>query len=211
MIRVYIIDDHPVVRKGIRSLLGEFADIEVVGESDGGPESLTACTDAHPDIVLLDIRLEFGDGLSLYSALRREKPTVKVIILTAYDDETYLNKALRIGVQGYLLKSSSSEILVDTIRAVNAGERRISNSLMSAALRSIEQMNNNQSNDDSGLNEEEIRLLQLLASGASNQAVASQLYLSERTIKRKLHDLFGKLGASTRAMAVAEGYNRGIL
>jgi two-component system, NarL family, response regulator DevR len=211
IIRVLIIDDHPVVRKGVRGLLGEYPDVEVVGESSGGQDAIHLCRDLKPDVILLDIKLDSEDGLSLYTPLRRVHPAVKIIMLTGFDDDIFLQKALKLGVQGYLLKSSSPEILMEIIRAVYNGERRISNSLMDAALRSIEQISLEKDIYGTNLTEEEIRLMQLLASGASNQKIAEQLYLSERTVKRKLHELMDKLDANTRAMVVSEGYKRGIL
>lgn len=209
-IRVFIVDDHPVVRRGIAGLLAEYPDMQVVGESEGGPGVLEQCAALTPDIVLLDIKLQSGDGLSICRALRKSQPGLRIVMLTSYDEETYLLEALRLGAQGYLLKSSSPEILVDTLRAVQAGERRISSRLMTAALRSIEQSERERALA-AGLDEEEHQLLRLLAAGADNRAIAEQLFMSERTVKRKLQDLLDKLGAATRAQAVAEGYKRGIL
>jgi len=211
MIRVFIIDDHPVVRKGVRGLLEEFQDIQMVGESDGASGTVELCADATPDIILLDIKLQHGDGIMLCRILRRKLPDVKVVILTSYDDETYLLNALRSGAQGYLLKSSSPEILADTLRAVNNGERRISTSLMTAALQNLERMSSAQILSSSGLSEEDRQLLQMLAEGSGNQQIAEQLFMSDRTVKRKLQDLMDKMGVTTRAQAVAEGFRQGIL
>src|SRR5574340_641874 len=209
MIRVFIVDDHPVVRKGIRGLLAEYPDIEVVGESEGGPDVLDVCAALKPEIVLLDIKLVAADGISICRELRRTQPNIRIIMLTSYDDETYLMVALKSGAQGYLLKSTSPEILVDTLRAINAGERRISTSLMTAALRSLEQRGIDQIRSVSGLTEEDLQLLHLLADGAGNKEICDKLFMSDRTVKRKLQDLLTKLGAATRAQAVAEGFKRG--
>lgn len=211
MIRVFIVDDHPVVRKGICGLLAEYPDIEVVGESEGGPDVLDVCAALKPEIVLLDIKLVTTDGISICRELRRTQPNIRIIMLTSYDDETYLMVALKSGAQGYLLKSTSPEILVDTLRAVNAGERRISTSLMTAALRSLEQRGIDQIRSVSGLTEEDLQLLHLLADGAGNKEICEKLFVSDRTVKRKLQDLLTKLGAATRAQAVAEGFKRGLL
>lgn len=211
MIRVFIIDDHPVVRKGVRGLLEEFQDIQMVGESDGAPGTVELCADAKPNIILLDIKLQHGDGIMLCRILGRKLPDVKVVILTSYDDETYLLNALHSGAQGYLLKSSSPEILAETLRAVNNGERRISTSLMTAALQNLERMSGAQVLSSVGLTEEDRQLLQMLAEGSGNQQIAEQLFMSDRTVKRKLQDLMDKMGVTTRAQAVAEGFKRGIL
>ncbi len=209
-IRIFIVDDHPVVRKGISGLLGEYPDMQVVGESDGGPGVLERCAELNPDIALLDIKLQTGDGLSLCRAFRQANPAMHVVMLTSYDEETYLLEALRSGAHGYLLKSSSPEILVDTLRAVQAGERRISSSLMTAALRGLEQAQSER-NLSSDLGSEEMQILRLLAQGAANREIAARMFMSERTVKRKLQDLLEKMGAATRAQAVAEGYKRGYL
>lgn len=209
--RVLIIDDHPIVRKGIRALLEEYPDVDVVGESSGGTDTLALCAELAPDIVLLDIKLENGDGINLCRALRQTLPAVRIIILTSYADENYLVSSLRSGAHGYLLKSSSPEILVDTLRAVQAGERRVSESLITTALKSVERLGNEQQSSTEDLSDEEMQLLKLLADGATNKIIASRMYMSERTVKRKLQGVMEKLGANTRAQAVSEGYRRGIL
>ncbi|HZW04303.1 MAG TPA: response regulator transcription factor [Anaerolineaceae bacterium] len=211
MIRVMIVDDHPVVRAGIGALLAEYPDVNVVGEADGGPDTLARCAELQPDILLLDIKLQAADGISLCRSLRSSLPDVRVIMLTNYDDESYLVNSLCAGAHGYLLKSSSPEILVDTLRAVQAGERRVSSSLITAALSSVERLGNESLMAELGLSEEELHLLQLLATGATNKVIAARLYMSDRTVKRKLQALMDKLGAATRAQVVAEGYRRGIL
>ncbi|MEA4906536.1 MAG: response regulator transcription factor [Chloroflexi bacterium] len=210
-IRILIVDDHQVVRQGIRSLLSEYAEIQVAGESDGGPATLAQCAELRPDVVLLDIKLADANGLVLGRSLMRQQPELKIIILTSYDNEEYLIDAIRSGMSGYLLKNSSAEILVDTIRAVQNGERRICKDLMTTALNTMEQLGRKRLLDASGLDEEDYQLLRLLAGGANNEELANKLYMSERTVKRKLQELLAKLHASSRAQAVAEGYKRGIL
>lgn len=211
MIRVLIVDDHAIVRRGIRALLEEYPDVEVVGESSGGTDALRLCAELAPDIVLLDIKLEHGDGINLCRALRQSLPSVRIIMLTGYADETFLVNSLCNGAHGYLLKSTSPEILVETLRAVQAGERRVSDSLITTALKSVEKLANEQRGAAQELSDEEVQLLKLLADGATNKMIASRLYISERTVKRKLQALMEKLAANTRAQAVSEGYRRGIL
>ncbi|MBI9046783.1 MAG: response regulator transcription factor [Anaerolineaceae bacterium] len=209
-IRVFIVDDHPVVRKGIHGLLCEYPNIEVVGESDGSPGVLDLCDQFSPDIVLLDIELPFCNGLTLCQTWRQSRPDLRIVILTSYDEETYILEALRFGAHGYLMKSSSPEILVDTLQAVQAGERRISTNFMTTVLRSIEQSKSERI-QATGVSEEELSFLQLIADGATNRNIAEELYISERTVKRKLQELLSKLGAKTRAQAVAKAYKQNIL
>ena len=209
--RVLIVDDHPVVRQGLRSLLSQYPDIEVVGDADGGPAALELITDRQPDVVLLDIRLAGSNGLDLARQLRRSGADARVIILTSHDDEAYLMEAAQASVHGYLLKSASAELLAEAIRAVHAGEHRLSPALVSKALEQLEALSRVQAQAESGLSDQELRLLRLLAEGASTQDMAQTLYLSERTVKRKIQDILAKLGAASRAHAVAEAFKRGLL
>ncbi len=209
--RVLIVDDHPVVRQGLRSLLAEYSDIQVVGETEGGPEFLELVDQLQPDVILLDIRLVGSSGLDLARQLRSMSSEARVIILTSYDDEIYLREAAQAGVHGYLLKSASAEVLADAIRAVHAGERRISPALVNKVMQQLETLSRAQAQAASGLSDQELRLLRLIAEGVSTPDIVRTLYLSERTVKRKIQDILTKLGATSRAQAVAEAYKRGLL
>lgn len=210
-IRVLLVDDHMMVRQGLRSLLAQYPDIEVVGEAGEGLAVLGLVNELQPDVTLLDVRLADISGLDLARQLQRVRARTRVIILTSYDNEDYLLKAARAGVYGYLLKSTSAEILAEAIRAVHAGERRLSQPLAGKALRQLETMSRIQIRANSGLIDQELELLQLIADGATTKDIAETLYLSERTIKRKVQDVLDKLGATNRAQAVAEAYKRGVL
>jgi DNA-binding NarL/FixJ family response regulator len=209
--RVLVVDDHLVVRQGLRSLLSQYPDIEVVGEADGGPAALKLITDLQPDVVLLDIRMAGPSGLEVAGQLRRSGAGARIIILTSHDDEAYLMEAAQAGVHGYLLKSTSAELLAEAIRAVHAGEHRLSPALMSTALEQLEALSRAHAQAESGLSDQELQLLHLLAEGAGTQDMARALYLSERTVKRKIQDILAKLGAASRAHAVAEAFKRGLL
>jgi DNA-binding NarL/FixJ family response regulator len=209
--RVLVVDDHLVVRQGLRSLLSQYPDIEVVGEADGGPAALKLITDLQPDVVLLDIRMAGPSGLEVAGQLRRSGAGARIIILTSHDDEAYLMEAAQAGVHGYLLKSTSAELLAEAIRAVHAGEHRLSPALMSTALEQLETLSRAHAQAESGLSDQELQLLHLLAEGAGTQDMARAMYLSERTVKRKIQDILAKLGAASRAHAVAEAFKRGLL
>jgi DNA-binding NarL/FixJ family response regulator len=209
--RVLVVDDHLVVRQGLRSLLSQYPDIEVVGEADGGPAALKLITDLQPDVVLLDIRMAGPSGLEVAGQLRRSGAGARIIILTSHDDEAYLMEAAQAGVHGYLLKSTSAELLAEAIRAVHAGEHRLSPALMSTALEQLEALSQVQAQAESGLSDQELQLLHLLAEGAGTPDMARVMYLSERTVKRKIQDILAKLGAASRAQAVAEAFKRGLL
>lgn len=210
-IRVLLVDDHLVVRQGLRSLLSQYPDIQVVGEAEDGSALLELVSELRPDVTLLDVRLAGDNGLDLARQLQRGPVETRIIILTSYDNEEYLLQAAQAGAYGYLLKNSSAEILADAIRAVNAGERRLSPALAGTAFRQLENLSQVRLLVESGLIEQELQLLQLIAAGASTHEMAQELYLSERTIKRKVQDVLDKLNASNRAQAVAEAFKRGLL
>jgi DNA-binding NarL/FixJ family response regulator len=200
-----------VVRQGLRSLLSQYPDIEVVGEADGGLAGLKLIADLQPDVVLLDIRMAGPSGLEVAGQLRRSGAGARIIILTSHDDEAYLMEAAQAGVHGYLLKSTSAELLAEAIRAVHAGEHRLSPTLVSKALEQLEALSRAQAKAESGLSDQELQLLHLLAEGAGTPDMARAMYLSERTVKRKIQDILAKLGAASRAQAVAEAFKRGLL
>lgn len=210
-IDVLLVDDHLVVRQGLVSLLSQYPDIHVMAEIDRGSAVLEQATKLRPDVILLDVRLEDASGLDVARQLRRAQCESRIIILTSYEDENYLLEAARLGVDGFLLKNASAEGLADAIRGVHAGEQRLSPLLAGKAFEQLKVVSRAQVRSQSGLSEQELQLLQFIADGASVQEITRVLYLSERTIKRKTKDVLSKLGATSRAQAVAEGFKRGLL
>lgn len=208
---VFIVDDHLVVRQGLRSLLSQYPNIQVMGEADGGPDTVELITRLQPDIVLLDIRLADQSGLDLARQLGQAGSQSRIIILTSYDDESYLLEAAQAGVHGYLLKSTSAEILADAILAVQRGERRLSEAVAGKALEQLQALTQAPPQVEIKLSERELQLLQLIADGATTQEISGTLYLSERTVKRKVQDLLDKLEAGNRAQAVSKAYKQGLL
>lgn len=210
-ISVLLVDDHPVVRQGLISLLSQYPDIHVVAEADRAAMVLEMATKFRPDVILLDIRLDESNGLDVARQLRRAQCSSRIIILTSYDDESYLLEAARVGVDGFLLKNASAEVLADAIRAVHAGEQRLSPALGGKALGQLKALSQSQARSQSGLSEQELQLLRFIADGGSAQDITQALFWSERTIKRKTKDILAKLGATSRAQAVAEAFRRGLL
>jgi DNA-binding NarL/FixJ family response regulator len=147
----------------------------------------------------------------LAQRVRRIWPETRIIILTSYDDEGYLLEAARAGVHGYLLKGASAEVLADAIRAVHAGEKQLSPLLGGKALDQLAVLTRAQAQSESGLTNQELQLLRLIAAGTSTQEMGDTLHFSERTVKRKIQDILVKLGATSRAQAVAEAFKRGLL
>jgi two-component system response regulator DevR len=210
-IRVLIVDDHPVVRQGVRSLLANHSDIQVIGEAESAASLFSFLEMEQPQVILLDIRMQGQTGIEIAQRLKRDWNAIKVIMLTTYDHEEYLFGALRAGADGYLLKSASPQVLADSIRSVAKGERLMSPALVDKMMRQFQTLASDKVRKDSGLTDQEIQVLQLVAAGATNKEIADKLFWSEVTVKRKTQDIFEKLGVSNRAQAVGEATKRGIL
>ncbi len=210
-IRILIVDDHPVVRQGLRSLLSNHPDLQIIAEAGHAQQALAAVKQENPDIVLLDIRLPGMTGIEVARQMRREYPHIRIIMLTSYDDDEYLIGATQAEAQAYLLKSVSDETLVWTIRAVHRGERLISPELLDRMLRQFAQVRYQQVKQEVGLSDQDIQVLQRMAAGASNEEIARELGWSRASIKRKVQHIFDQLGVMTRAQAAAEAVRRGLV
>jgi len=210
-IRILIADDHPIVRKGIRSLLTQYGDLEVAGEAGTGPAVLEQVAQLQPDVVLLDVRMAGANGIEIARQLRREHPETRIIILTTYDDEEYLFGALQVGAQAYLLKDVSLDTLPAAIRAVHQGERLLSPLLVDNVLREFQNLATEKLRRDAGLSNAEQRILQLVAEGATNKEIAEQLFWSEVTVKKKLQEVLEKLNATNRTQAVVKAIRQGLI
>ena len=210
-IRVLIVDDHLVVRRGLRSMLADAKDVEIVGEASSAGEAIKRATSLRPDILVLDIRMPGMNGLRLLRCLKEQLPDLKVIILTNYDDEQFLLEAFRAGAYGYLLKNVSREDLLEVLHTAYQGKRMLSPELMDSVLKQFAELGQRQAMDQFGLSNREIELLGLVAEGATNRQIAERLYWSETTVKRKLSDVFQKLDVCDRAQAVAVAMRHGLL
>ncbi len=210
-IRVLLVDDHIIVRQGVRSLLANHGDIEVVGEAASAAAMFACLSTAEPDVILLDIRMPGQSGIETASRLKREWPAIKVIVLSTYDDDEHLFGALRAGADGYLLKSASPEVLADAIRQVHRGERLLGAGLVDKVLREFQHLAQDKTRLETGLSDQELEVLRMVAAGATNKDIAEKLYWSEATVKRKVQDILEKLGAANRPQAVAEAARRGLL
>ncbi len=208
-IRILIADDHPVVRHGLRSLLGGHHDLAVVGEVADGAEVMPWLADHQADVILLDIQMRGQNGLDTARRVRAMYPPIRIVILTTYDDASYLREALAIGVDGFLLKSMSHETLPNSIRAVTRGEKLLSPSLVSMVMSDYHVMAQEQARREVGLGPEELEMLAAMAEGASNKDLAERFFWSEATVKRKVEEIIGKLGTANRTQAVAEAIRRG--
>jgi NarL family two-component system response regulator LiaR len=210
-IRILIVDDHPMIRRGISSLLSSHTDLEVVGMAGDGINALKLAETTSPDIILLDIMMPGSDGLDVAQQLHKRYPQSKIIILTAYENQEYVIRALRAGAYAYLLKGSADETLVDSVRAVHRGQRLLSPELISEVLEQFQVMAETNVRIESGLSEEELQVLELIAKGETNEEIAQHMFWSERTVKRKVEEITSKLESRNRAQAVAEAMKRGLI
>jgi DNA-binding NarL/FixJ family response regulator len=210
-IQVLIVDDHHIVRQGVRSVLAIHADLHVIGEADGAPSLFAFLETARPNVILLDIRMPGQNGIEVTQRLKRDFADIKVIILTTYEDDEFLFGALRAGADGYLLKSASPQVLADAIRQVARGERLLSSALVSKLMREFQELAQDKTRAESGLTDQELTVLRMIAAGATNKDIAEKVFWSEVTVKRKVQDILEKMGVANRAQAVAEAAKRGLL
>jgi len=210
-IRVVIIDDHQIFRRGVRSLLEEETDIEIVGEAGDSHKAFEVIASKKPDVVTVDIRLGGMDGIQLVRALKAASNAPKCMILSTYEDRQYLVGALDAEADAYLLKSNSYETLPAAIRKVHAGVPMLSQELIATMMVEYKQAAAHQIRRESGLTVQEVGVLRLLAEGRRTQDIALEMALTEITVKRKVQDIMVKLGASNRVQAVAEAIRRGVV
>lgn len=202
MIRLVIVDDHPVVRDGLRGMLST-GDFEVVGEAASGDEAVAVVTAVSPDVVLMDLRMPGSDGVSAIERLR-DHPC-RVLVLTTYDTDRDVLPAIKAGATGYLLKDTPRDELQRAIRAAHAGEAVLSPAVATRLLGQVREP------ALEPLSTRELDVLGLVARGSTNRAVAAALFISEATVKTHLLHVYAKLGVSDRAAAVAVAYERGLL
>ncbi|WP_062209515.1 response regulator transcription factor [Demequina oxidasica] len=224
MIRVGLVDDQAMVRVGLKMILESEPDIDVCGEAADGSESLAMAQESQPDVVLMDIRMAGVDGLTATRELVAQCPGVSVVILTTFDDDEYVYEALRAGASGFLLKSADGDTLVNAVRVVAGGEallapevtRRVIEKFASGAAA---QSPIGTDPDDhvpspeaiGDLSDREVEVLLLMARGLSNQEIASELFVSNTTVKTHVSHILTKLGVRDRVQAVVEAYNSGIV
>ena len=201
VIRILIVDDHPVVRRGIQSLLSNHADFEVVGEAETVHSAFQLIEQLKPDIVLLDIRLADESGLELLNRIQLSE--TKVLILTSFDDEEHIRVALQRGAHGFILKNVSDEMLCGAIRTIYQGGRVLSPRISDQMVQQLTAEPDQKPLDELDFNDEELRIIRLLIAGASNDQMAADLYMSVASIKRKLRHIFTKLNVQNRAQAAA--------
>jgi len=203
-IRVLIADDHPVVRSGLAGMLGVEADIDVVGEASDGEEAVALASSLRPDLVLMDLRMPRLDGAAATARITESLPGVHVLVLTTYETDADIVRAVEAGATGYLLKDTPRDQLVEGVRAAARGESALSPSVAQRLVRQLR-------GDSERLTARELEVLAGVARGLSNAGIGRELFITEATVKTHLLRAFAKLGVDDRTRAVTTAMERGIL
>ncbi|MYW08276.1 response regulator [Streptomyces sp. SID2563] len=202
--RVFLVDDHEVVRRGLRDLIDDEPDMEVVGEAATAEQGLARGLALRPDVAVLDVRLPDGDGIGVCRELRSGLPGLACLMLTSFDDEDALLDAIMAGAAGYVLKQINGSDLVSAIRTVATGQSMLDPATTARLMRSLRGPEERKSPEDerlAGLSEREHSVLELIGEGLTNRQIAQRLYLSEKTVKNHISRLLGKLGVERRVQA----------
>jgi DNA-binding NarL/FixJ family response regulator len=202
LIRILTVDDHPLLRKGIATLVNAEPDMKLVGEASNGQEAIESFRLHRPDVTLMDIQMPSFNGIEATSAIQSEFPDARIIVLTTYTGDAQVLRALKAGARAYILKGHVHRELLETIRAVHAGQKRIPPDVAA-------QLAEHATDDE--LTSREIDVLRLIAAGNSNKLIADQLSIGEATVKSHVTNILSKLGANDRAHAVTIGLKRGII
>jgi DNA-binding NarL/FixJ family response regulator len=204
-IRIIVVDDHPVVRDGLREIFSTDEAFEVVGEAADGPEALALTRRTNPDLVLMDLRMPKMSGAELIRRLREQTPGIKVLVLTTFDNDADVLPAIEQGATGYLLKDTPRAELLRAAQAAARGETVLSPTVAGLLMQKV------RAPEQQTLSRRELEVLGLIARGATNRDVASKLFITEATVKTHLLHIFAKLGVKDRAAAVATAYETGLL
>jgi len=202
VIRVLAVDDHPLLRDGIAALIAGQPDMKLVAEASNGFEAIEQFRASQPDVTLMDLQMPDLSGIDAIIAIRTESPTARIIVLTTYAGDALANRALRAGAMAYVLKGQVRKDLLDTIRAVHAGQKCIHPDVAARLASHL---------DEEQLTPREIEVLALIAAGHSNKLIADRVSISEETVKGHVKNILPKLHASDRTHAVTQGLKRGII
>ncbi len=215
MIRILLVDDQPLIRRGLRALLKPEPDLEIVGEADNGESAIALLKTITADVILMDIRMPIMDGVAATGAIVPLYPHTKILILTTFDDTEYVSRALQAGAAGYLLKDTPAEELVQAIQLINKGYTQLSPGLAQKLIQTARLTPDappphsiTPPLPDPDLTPREQEILQLIAQGSSNREIAQTLYISEKTVKNHITNLLARLGLRDRTQAAIYFHER---
>jgi len=206
-LKIFLVDDHEVVRRGVRDMLEAEADLEVVGEAGTVEEALHRVAATNPDVAVLDVRLPDGSGVELCREIRSRHPSIACLMLTSFDDDEALFEAILAGASGYVLKQVKGSDILEAVRAVGAGRSLLDPSLTSKVM---ERLRRGATEDPrlAGLSGQEQRILEFLAEGKTNRQIADEMFLAEKTVKNYVSNLLSKMGMSRRTEAAVYAARR---
>ena len=214
-IRLILADDHAVVRSGTRELLEQKADLRIVGEASNGEEAVRLAQELQPDVLVMDVRMPKMSGIEATRRIKAEAPEIKILVLTAHDDDEYVFALLQAGANGYLLKTAEIEELVRAIRTVASGQSALAPEVTGKVVaqftsgKSLPDVINDKEEDYEGLTERELGILELVGKGLSNKQIGKELFISDRTVQAHLSNIFAKLGVNSRTEAVMHAVRKG--
>jgi DNA-binding NarL/FixJ family response regulator len=211
-IKVLLAEDHKIVREGTRQLLEQSADMQIVGEAADGLEAVRLAGELHPDVVVMDVRLPRLNGIEATRTIAARFPTIRILILSAYDDDSYVFPLLEAGASGYLLKTASGSELAEAIRQVIAGETALSPRITAKLVDRLGKRGSHRTSElPERLTEREMEVLRATASGQPNKTIAGNLAISPQTVQVHLRNIFSKLGVGNRSEAVAYAIRHGLI
>ena len=211
-ISVLIADDHVMVRQGLKQILELENDITVIAQAGNGSEAVKYAREVNPDVVLMDINMPGTNGLQAIKEIKQDKLACKVIVLTIHEDREYLFKTLQMGAEGYVLKDAEPAVLIEAIRNVHNGQSYIQPNMTKELVREFNRvtLHEKEKNEENNLTSREIEVLELIAEGMINKEIAKQLYISEKTVKNHVSNIFKKLNVSDRTQAAIYAFKHNI-
>jgi DNA-binding NarL/FixJ family response regulator len=209
-IKVLIVDDHNLVREGLKAVFEQGNEVEIVGEAGSGEEALEMVGEVEPDVILMDISMPGMNGIQATKLIRERHPGARIVMLTMLDQEGYVYEAVKAGATGYMLKNTSSDDLVHAIQTVNEGKALLHPDATAQLLKEFVTLADNKAKDY-GLSGREMEVLQELSLGNTNKEIAKALWISEQTVKTHVAHIFGKLGTSDRTETVATALRNGLV
>ncbi|MCB0192715.1 MAG: response regulator transcription factor [Anaerolineae bacterium] len=214
-IRLILADDHAVVRSGTRELLEQQPDLKIIGEASDGEEAVQLASTLQPDVVVMDVRMPRLNGIEATRRIKADYPKIRILVLTAHDDDEYVFALLQAGANGYLLKTAEIDELVRAIRTVASGQPALAPEVTGKVMqqftsgKTLPEVVTESSDNFDGLTDRELGILKLVGKGLSNKQIGKQLFISDRTVQAHLSNIFSKLSVNTRTEAVMHAVRRG--